>query len=183
MSAGRLQRAAQMIGLKVGQFYSEFTAFACRVQQALAAIFQSGYLLDKTGLDQILEDARQALLGYAQHLQKISHRQAGIAVDEVQNAVMGAAEFEPFKDHVGRSNEVAIGKENEFDQAQHVTLPIIGIGDRQVRLRGIYVSIIDIFHVVCYTLQRLGAALLRQVLVARNRIVGHLPRRQCVVHL
>ena len=125
-----------------------------RIEQALAAVLAAGALLDEAGIDQLLQDARQALLGDLQDVEQVGDRQAGIAVDEMQHAVMRAAEVGLRQDRVGIGDEVAIGEEQELDQVHHRVLSAAAGTSRGERM--IYVSHIDISCRFA-TLRRLGA--------------------------
>ena len=83
---------------------------------ALALVLDAGALLDETGLDQFLQDAVEALLGDLQDVEQFGDRQARAAVDEMQDAVMGAAEAVFGEDAVGIADEIAIGEEQKLDQ-------------------------------------------------------------------
>ena len=70
------------------------------------------------GVDELLQHARQALLGDLQHVEEFGHGQAGPAVDEVHDAVMRAAEAVLRQDLVRIGGEVAIGEEEQFDDGE-----------------------------------------------------------------
>ncbi len=63
-------------------------------QQPLAAIGAARLLHDIALVDQLLEHARQALLGDGQNVEQVGDAQARMAIDEMQHAVMRAAEAE-----------------------------------------------------------------------------------------
>ena len=92
--------------------------FVGRIEFALAAVARALQLDDMAGVDQLLEHARQALLGDLQHVEQFGDGQAGLAVDEMQHAVMGAAEAVVGQDLVRIGGEVAIGEEEQFDDGE-----------------------------------------------------------------
>ena len=62
------------------------------------------------------------LLGDLQNVQKLGDFQAGIAVHEMQHAMMGAAEAILLKNGIGIAGEIAIGEEEKFDAGDEVKL-------------------------------------------------------------
>ena len=113
-----------------------------RVEQPLTAILEPGALLDEAGIDQLLQHAREALLGDLQDVEEVGDRQAGIAVDEMQHAMMRASEIGLRQDRIRIGDEVAIGEEQKLDEIHH---RIVGGGAQASRgERMIYVSHIDI---------------------------------------
>ncbi len=74
------------------------------------------------GIDQLLENARQALFGNAQHFQKLGHRHAGLAIDEIKHTVMGAAKSDLLEDQVRVGGEIAIREEQQFNDVEIVSL-------------------------------------------------------------
>ena len=93
-------------------------ALGGRVELALAAVARALHLHDVAGVDQLLQHARQALLGDLQHVEQFGDRQARPAVDEMQHPVMGAAEAVVGEDLVGVGGEVAIGEEQQLDDRE-----------------------------------------------------------------
>jgi DNA-binding response OmpR family regulator len=91
-------------------------AFRGRVQQALAAIGGAGALHDIAVVDELAQYAPQALLGDLQDVEEIRDAHAGMAVHEMQHAVMRAAEADAREDLVGVADEIAIGEKQQLDQ-------------------------------------------------------------------
>ena len=131
--------------------------FGGRVELALPAVARALHLDDVAGVDQLLQHARQALLGDLQHVEQFGHGQARHAVDEMQHAVMRAAEAVVGQDLVGIGGEVAIGEEEQLDDARSRCRPrrsarfVIGLAAAccvlpscLLRSVEIYVSIVDI---------------------------------------
>jgi len=71
-----------------------------------------------TFVDELFEHAAERLLGDLQDIEQVRNFHAGIAVDEMQHAVMGAAEAELGQNLVGIADEVAIGEEQELDEVE-----------------------------------------------------------------
>ena len=91
-------------------------------QQPLAAVGAALGLGDEAALDQLGQHARQALFGDAQDGQQVADRDAGVAADEMQRAVMRPAEAELVQDRVGGVGEVAIGEEQQVLRGADVLL-------------------------------------------------------------
>ena len=53
-------------------------ALGGRIELALAAVARPLHLHDVAGVDQLLQHARQALLGDLQHVEQVGHRQPGL---------------------------------------------------------------------------------------------------------
>ena len=73
-------------------------------------------LHDVALVDQLLEHAAERLLGDLQDIEQLGDLHARIAVDEMQHAVVRAAEAELGQHLVGIADEVAIGEEQELDE-------------------------------------------------------------------
>ena len=83
--------------------------------------------------------AAKRLLGDTQDVEEIGDLEAGIAVDEMHDPVMGAAEAENFEFIIGVTDEVAIGKEQQLDDipAQFVRPGGLGRALETLRIRGV----------------------------------------------
>ena len=66
-------------------------------------------------VDQLLEHAAERLLGDVEDLEQVGDLHAGIAVDEMQHPVMGAAEAELGQHLVRVADEIAIGEKQQLD--------------------------------------------------------------------
>ena len=86
------------------------------IEQPLAAIVGALALHDVALVDQLLEHAAERLLGDLENVEQIGDLHAGIAVDEMQHAVMRAAEAELGQHLVGIADEIAIGEEQKLDE-------------------------------------------------------------------
>ena len=96
-----------------------------------------------------------------QNLKKVGNPHPGIAVDEVQHAVMGAAKAFLIQNTVRIAGEIAISEEQGFDIPIELIMPrlrgssrpvIRARGGRRIlapRCVGNYVSHVDIFGLVC----------------------------------
>ena len=89
------------------------------------------------------------------HVEQIGDPQAGMAGDEVQYAMMGAAEAEVLQNRVGVAGEVAIGEEQQFGVGQQLRVgaaqgvarrsgACAPLGVQRLRQRVIYVSHVDL---------------------------------------
>ena len=88
------------------------------IELALPAVARPLDLDDMAGVDQLLQHAGEALLGDLQNVEKLGDRQARHAVDEMQDAVMRAAEAVVGQDLVRIGGEVAIGEEEQLDDRE-----------------------------------------------------------------
>ena len=91
-------------------------------QQPLAAIGAARLLHDIALVDQLLQHARQALLGDGEDVEQVGDAQARMAIDEMQHAVMRAAEAEILEDGVGIAGEIAIGEEQQLGEFEQLRL-------------------------------------------------------------
>ena len=92
----------------------ESAAFLGQGEVFLAAVGVASGVFDVAFGDELTQDAGEALLGDAQKSEQLGHGDAGSGADEIENAVVGAAEAELFEDGVGGTGEVAVGEEEEF---------------------------------------------------------------------
>ena len=130
-------------GLQGGELERERLSLRGDEQQALASVGALP-LLHIAFVDELLEHAAERLLGDLQDPEKLGDLHAGIAVDEVQDPVVGAAEAELGEHRVGVPDEVAIGEEQKLDQIPERLpfVPDLARPDGDVQ---IYVSHVDIF--------------------------------------
>src|SRR6185437_2330348 len=150
------QRAVKSFGLQPCKLCHQRLTLGGGEKKALAAIVVARLLHDISLVEQLLEDASERLLGDPQHVEEIGDLQAGVAVDKMQHAVMGAAKTECFQFVVGIADEVAIGKKQKLDEVpaqasdgrRRAPLARLGAGSRK-RARN-YVSHVDIYSVQCY---------------------------------
>ena len=94
-----------------------FQGLTCLGQTQVPFPFVAGahFAFYKTIFDQGAQNTIEGLLGDAQDRQKVVHRGARRAVDEVDGAVMGAAISLFGQDTVGIGGKAAIGKEHRLD--------------------------------------------------------------------
>ena len=152
------QRLRHPLGLQAVEAAGEAGALFRRAQQPLAAVATARLLRDPAFVDELLQHAGQALLGDLQDLQQVRDPQARIAVDEVQHAVVGAAQAEFGQHGVGLAREVAVGEKQQLDDGDEAG---VGAGSdacprfRRLAARyaaqrlGIYVSHVDLFDPDC----------------------------------
>ena len=116
--------------MQAGELGRQRFAFGGREQQPLPAVVGALALHDVALIEQLLEHPPERLLGDLQDVEQVGNLDAGIAVDEMQHPVMGAAEAELFEHVVGIAHEVAVGEEQELD---HVPDRLIGGPRRGIR--------------------------------------------------
>ena len=86
------------------------------MEEPLAAVVGALALHDIALVDELLEHAAERLLGDFQDVEQVGDLDAGIAVDEVQHAMVGAAEAELCQHLVGIADEIAVGEEQQLDE-------------------------------------------------------------------
>ena len=154
----RREGRADAPDLRLAQPLGQRPALLGRVEQPLPAVDRSGHLLDEPGIDQLLEDAAEALLGDLQDVEEIGDANPGMAVHEMDDAVMRATEAVAAKHLVGIGDEVAVGEEEQLDErdlgivlgrqrTRHDTSGTCFADDVGVVCQ-IYVSHVDIFWIV-----------------------------------
>lgn len=112
------QRACDASRLGKGKRKRELTAAFRGIEFAVAAIMLAGSLHHMASVDQLLEHARKALFGDAQHFQKLGHRHARLAIDKIEDTVMRPPETDLFKDKVRIGSEIAIGKKQKLNDVE-----------------------------------------------------------------
>src|SRR6185312_16949636 len=100
--------------LVLGQLALEIDALLCQLEQPLAAIARAGPLHHIAFAHELAQHARQALLGDAQDAEQLAHRDLRMAADEIDLAMMGAAEIALGENAVGLGGEIAIGIEQQL---------------------------------------------------------------------
>ncbi len=126
-------------------------------QPTLAPVGDARLLHDPAVVDQLLQDRGQALLGDLEDLQEVRDPEARVAIDEVQHAVVGAAEAELGEDGIGVAREIAVGEEQQLDDREQagvgrrrgVALPWLGRREETAQRVGVYVSHVDLFDPDC----------------------------------
>jgi hypothetical protein len=98
-------------GLHPGKLHRQRLARGADIEEPLAAIVRPLLLHDVAFVDELLEHAAERLLGDLQDIKQLGDFHAWVAIDEVQHAVVRAAETQPLQNLVGVADEVAVGKE------------------------------------------------------------------------
>ena len=80
------------------------------VEQPLAAIVGALLLQDVAFVDQLLEHAAERLFSDLQHVQQFGNLHAGVAVDEMQDAMMRPAETELRQHFIRIADEITVGE-------------------------------------------------------------------------
>ena len=109
------ERAGDPLGLQAGELHGQRLALRRDIEQALAAVVRALLLHHIALVDQLLEHAAERLLGDLQDVEQVGDLHARIAVDEMQHAVMRAAEAELGQHLVGVADEIAVGEEQQLD--------------------------------------------------------------------
>lgn len=102
--------------LQVGELQGQSLSFARNVEKPLAAIAGPGALFHVILVDERREYAAERLLRDAENIQQIRDVDARIAVDEVQDPMVGATERERFQHMIGFGDKVPIGEKQQLDQ-------------------------------------------------------------------
>jgi hypothetical protein len=63
-----------------------------RVEEPLATVERSGLLLDEALVEKLLQNTAEALLGDLEDVEQVVDADTGMAVDEMDDTVMGAAD-------------------------------------------------------------------------------------------
>src|SRR5258708_3989196 len=101
------------------------------MEQPLTAVIGARPLHDVALVDQLLEHAAEGLLGDLENIKELRDLHSGIAIDEMQYAVMSAAKSELLERIVRVTDEISIGKEQEFNE-----IPQRLVGGRRGGRRG-----------------------------------------------
>ena len=76
---------------------------------------------DESFVDELFENTRKGLLRYLENIQQFRDLQAGIAVDEVQHAMMCPAEAVLRQDGVGIAGKIAVGEIEKLDAGDKIS--------------------------------------------------------------
>ena len=108
--------AANPRRLQVGELAGQRASCRRRPEEALAPVLLAFPLLDEALVDELLENPPEGLLGDAQDVEQLRHGETGIAIDEMQDAMMRTPEAVAVEKLVGVGDEVPIGEEEELDE-------------------------------------------------------------------
>ncbi len=97
-AAGLSVGAGHAGALRGGNAFFQFDAFGREVQEALPPVSRPLPLDHKSALDQLAQNAAEALFGNSKNTQKFGHRYSGISPDEMDRPMMGASKSELPKD-------------------------------------------------------------------------------------
>src|SRR6185312_4620858 len=140
LGAGLAIGLGDALALVLGELALELDALLGELEQALPAVAAARLLADEALAHELAQDAAQALLGDAQDAEQVGDAHLRMAADEIDDAVMGAAEA-VFRQHgVGLGGEVAIGVIEQLDRLAQLLLA----EEEQVGA-GFYVSHVDLF--------------------------------------
>src|SRR6202012_1130940 len=96
--------------LQAGQLERQRLALWRYIQKPLAAVLSPFFLQHVTLIDQLLEHAAERLLGDVEDLQQVGNFHTGIAIDEMQHAMVGAAKGELAQHLVRIADEITISE-------------------------------------------------------------------------
>lgn len=114
-----VENAQEPFRLQLREIAGELCAFGGWIKQALSAILSAGAGLDKSQIEQLLENAVQALLGDLQNVEQGGDGEPGPTADEVQHAMVRAPEIIIFEQAVSVADKVAVSEKEEFDEIEH----------------------------------------------------------------
>ena len=151
-------------GLQPGKLHRQGLSGRTDIKQALAAI-GARLLHDIAFVDQLLEYAAERLFGDFQDVEQLGDFHTWVAIDEMQDPVVGAAKAELVQHLIRIADEVAVGKEQKLDQvpvglarfrcAPRPALAAERLLPGDVRLMSAIMSAhIDIFRFDCYPQKR-----------------------------
>ena len=87
-------------------------------KEPLPAIVGALVLDDVALIDQLLENAARATFGDLEDVEQIGNLHSRIAIDEMQNAMMGATETELRQHFIRIADKIPIGEEQQLDEIQ-----------------------------------------------------------------
>ena len=101
----------------------QLPAFVGEVEKTLPPVLCACLLIDKAVLDQLFQDATEALFSDAQDLEELSHRHARRASDKVDDPMMSPAKAVSFENIVRISGKIPVGKKQKLDPGAQLTFP------------------------------------------------------------
>src|SRR5262245_26185476 len=104
---GAVERPPDAMQLRSHELVMQVPCSGREIEKALAAISQAFLLNDVPALDQFAQHAAKRLLGDLQYVEKLGNAHAGIAADEMQDAVMSAAKAQAAQNGIGVAGEIA----------------------------------------------------------------------------
>src|SRR5690348_5446513 len=148
------ERAIDPLRLQIGKSQRKRLTLRRHVKQALPPILLAFPLQHVALVDELLEHTPERLLGDVQDFEQVGNFHSGIAVDEMENAMVRAAKAEFQQNFIGIADEIPISEKQQLDNVPHGlrgagrgtaaswTISETGPGDE---LAHIYVSHVDIF--------------------------------------
>ena len=112
------KHAGDARGLQPGKLHRQRLARRADIEQPLAAIIGAFLLHHIAFVDQLLENAAERLLGDFQNVEQVGDLHPGIAVDEMQHAMVRPAEAELGQNLIRIADEIAIGEEQKLDEIE-----------------------------------------------------------------
>ena len=106
--------------LDLGKLVGKTRSLCGNIKAALAAVLVSRALDNEVLVDELLQNARESLLGDLQDFEKLSNLQSRVAVNKMQDTMVGASEAILFQDGIGIAGEIAVGEIEELDAGNEV---------------------------------------------------------------
>ena len=113
------QNAHEAGRLQAGQLPRQRRALGACVEKPLAPVVRALARLDETAVEQLLEDAVEALLGDLENVEQRRDGEAWTPVDEMQHPVVRAAEFIFLQQTVRVLHEVSIGEKKQLHHVEN----------------------------------------------------------------
>jgi hypothetical protein len=156
-----MQCAGEAARLQQRKIPRECLALGREIEQSLAAVGSPGFLKHVAVLNEVAQYAPKALLGDFQNVEEIRDTHTGMTVDEMQHAMVRAAEAKAGEQFIGVADEIPVRKKQQLDQVIGGTAGafVRRIGEASGCRRDVYVSHVDIFSVEWYGAQRFGETL------------------------
>ena len=138
---GRVSPSARAIRsvCRPASFMASCSPFGVTKSRRWRRSFSPSFCTHVALVHQLLEHPAERLLGDLQHVEQIGDLHARMAVDEMQHAVVRAAEAELGQHIVGIADEVAVGEEQELDEIPDRLggmRPLLGLGRRRAGRQG-----------------------------------------------
>src|SRR5512145_1857476 len=152
------ERAGDPLGLQLVETAGQNGALGGCAQATLAPVGDARLLLDPPGVDHLLQHRGKALLGDLEDFQKVRDPEPRMTLDEVQNAMVGAAETKLGEDGIGIAREIAVGEKKQLDDREQTSvgrwrrrsaLAWLRRRDETAQRVGVYVSHVDLSDPDC----------------------------------
>src|ERR1700730_2210946 len=109
------ERARNAAGLQPGELQGERFTLRGDEQQPLAPVVGAFLLQHIALIDELLQHPPERLLGDLQNVEQLRNLHARIAIDEMQDPMVGAPEVELGQGIIGLADKVSVGEEQKLD--------------------------------------------------------------------